>query len=155
MFFLLHKPTQFSSVPWPTGLSGGREWDDSAKILFQSFLWEAIVSNSGMGRDVHSLMLFTAPSPLTTVSTALHGALRCGFGEAVMALTCPKYVSFHLFTANWWWWLLPHAQGLGENVWQFIPCLCFSFLFFFKVEISSHTLIQLFRPGSVLSGSVS
>ena len=31
--------------------------DDSAEIFFQSFLQEAIVSNSGMGRDVHSLML--------------------------------------------------------------------------------------------------
>ena len=31
--------------------------DDSAEILFQSFLQEALVSSSGMGRDVHSLML--------------------------------------------------------------------------------------------------
>ena len=31
--------------------------DDSAEILFQSFLWEALVSSSGMGRDVHTLML--------------------------------------------------------------------------------------------------
>ena len=31
--------------------------DDSAEILFQSFLREALVSSSGMGRDVHSLML--------------------------------------------------------------------------------------------------
>ena len=30
---------------------------DSAKILFQSFVQEAIVSSSGMDRDVHSLML--------------------------------------------------------------------------------------------------
>ena len=28
--------------------------DDSAEILFQFFLWEAVVSNSVMGRDVHS-----------------------------------------------------------------------------------------------------
>ena len=32
-------------------------WDDQAEILFQSFVREAIVSSSGMGRDVHSLML--------------------------------------------------------------------------------------------------
>ena len=32
--------------------------DDSAEILFQSFLQEAIVSSSYMGRDAHSLMLF-------------------------------------------------------------------------------------------------
>ena len=31
--------------------------DDSAEILFQSFLRDAIVSNSGMGRDVRSLTL--------------------------------------------------------------------------------------------------
>ena len=31
--------------------------DGSAEILFQSFLQEAIVSSSGMGRAVHSLML--------------------------------------------------------------------------------------------------
>ena len=31
--------------------------DDSAEILFQSFLQEALVSSPGMGRDVHSLML--------------------------------------------------------------------------------------------------
>ena len=31
--------------------------DDSAEILFQSFLQEALVSSSGMGRDVHSLIL--------------------------------------------------------------------------------------------------
>ena len=30
--------------------------DDSAEILFQSFLQEALVSSSGIGRDVHSLM---------------------------------------------------------------------------------------------------
>ena len=30
---------------------------DSAEILFRSFLQEAIVSDSGMGKDVHSLML--------------------------------------------------------------------------------------------------
>ena len=31
--------------------------DDSAEILFQSFLQKALVSSSGMGRDVHSLTL--------------------------------------------------------------------------------------------------
>ena len=31
--------------------------DDSAEILFQSFLQEAVENSSGMGRDVHSLML--------------------------------------------------------------------------------------------------
>ena len=31
--------------------------DDSAEILFQSFLQEALVSSSGIGRDVHSFTL--------------------------------------------------------------------------------------------------
>ena len=31
--------------------------DDSPEIFFQSFLQEALVSSSGMGRGVHSLML--------------------------------------------------------------------------------------------------
>ena len=31
--------------------------DDLADILFQSFVWEAIVRMSGTGRDVHSLPL--------------------------------------------------------------------------------------------------
>ena len=30
--------------------------NDSAEVLFPSFLKETLVSNSGMGRDVHSLM---------------------------------------------------------------------------------------------------
>ena len=39
------------------GMRGGGDMrDDSAEILFQSSLQEAIFSSSGMGRDVHSLM---------------------------------------------------------------------------------------------------
>ena len=36
---------------------GGEMRDDSPETLFQFFLQEALVSNSGMGNDVHSLML--------------------------------------------------------------------------------------------------
>ena len=36
--------------------------DDSAEILFQSFLQEALVSSSGMGRDVHFLEIWLTPS---------------------------------------------------------------------------------------------
>ena len=36
---------------------GGGMRDDSAKILFQSFQQEALLSKSGIGRDVHSLMV--------------------------------------------------------------------------------------------------
>ena len=44
---------QFRSVPRPLRSSEGDLRDDSAEILFQSFLQEALVSSSGMGRDVH------------------------------------------------------------------------------------------------------
>ena len=38
----------------------------------------------------------------------------------------------------------------------FCVCVCvFFFVFFFEVEISSRTLIPLFMPGSVYSGSAS
>ena len=46
---------QFSSVPWPRG--GGGMRNDSALILFQSSLQEALVSSSGMGWVVHSSTL--------------------------------------------------------------------------------------------------
>ena len=47
------------------------------------------------------------------------------------------------------------CEDFWENVRQFIPRLRFFFLFFFKVEISSCTLISLFRPGLVHSDSAS
>ena len=57
---------------------------------------------------------------------------------------------------DWWfWWLFPHLRGFWDNVWLFIPHLRFLLLFVFEVEISSHTLIPLFMPGSVHSGSAS
>ena len=50
--------------PWQPIGSSGWDWrwtrasgDDSAEILCQPFLQEAIVSSSGICRDVHSLML--------------------------------------------------------------------------------------------------
>ena len=51
------------------------------------------------------------------------------------------------------WWFFLRLRGFLENVWPFIPRLCFSS--FFLVEISSRTLIPLFRPGSVHSSSAS
>ena len=43
--------------PMTDWVVGGDKRDDSAKILFQFFLQEVIVSSSGMGSAVHSLML--------------------------------------------------------------------------------------------------
>ena len=49
----------------------------------------------------------------------------------------------------------PRLRWVQENVQPLIPHLCFFFFYFLKVEISSCTLIPLFRPGSVHRGSVS
>ena len=51
-----------------------------------------------------------------------------------------------------WWWLFARLWGCWENGWPFNPRLHF---FFFKVEISSCTLIPLFRSGSSHNGSAS
>ena len=83
--------------------------DDSAKILFQSFPQEALVSSSSMCRDIHSLMLsaqrflcwtwccppskaqpwcislwLTGLKAQTNQLITLQGTLKNGFGEAVM-----------------------------------------------------------------------
>ena len=47
---------QFS--PLTDWVIGGDMTDDSAEILFQSFLQEVIVSRSGVGRDVQFLVLY-------------------------------------------------------------------------------------------------
>ena len=55
-------------------------------ILFQSFLQWTNFSRSGMGMDVHSLMLSIQHFPLPTMlPPTLQGALKDGFGEAVVA----------------------------------------------------------------------
>ena len=61
--------------------------DDSAEILFQPFLQEAIVSISGMGRDGHSLIL----SIQYFLWWPWHRPpFKDGFGEAVMAYDMPR-----------------------------------------------------------------
>ena len=50
-FYILQKA--LISVPWPRGSSGDMR-DNSAEIPFSSFLQDAFVSSSSMGRDVHS-----------------------------------------------------------------------------------------------------
>ena len=52
----------------------------------------------------------------------------------------------------WWWWLFPGVRGFWEVFDNAFPACAF-FSFFFLVEISSQTLIPLFRPGSAHSGS--
>ena len=56
--FCLFRSIHFSAVQSLDLLDRrGDMRDDSAEILFQSFLQEALVGSSGMGRDVQSLKL--------------------------------------------------------------------------------------------------
>ena len=66
--------------------------NDSAEIFFQSFLQEALVSSSGMGRDVHCLML--SIHHFLCRPRRCHGVLKDGFGEAVVACDMPKSCKF-------------------------------------------------------------
>ena len=85
----------------------GNMGDNSADILFQSFLQEANLSSSGMGRDVHSI--FNVVHPVfrlpTTASPTLQGALMDGFREAVVACDMPEQVSVS--------WQLPERGSCG------------------------------------------
>ena len=61
---------------------------------------------------------------------------------------------FHFL--NLGWWRFPRVRGFLEECSTIHSGLrFFFFFFFFKVEIISRTLIPLFRPGSVYSGSAS
>ena len=89
---------QLSSVPGLIGSLGIS--DDLAEILSQSFLWETIKNNSGMGRDVYSLTLFiqvpTFPL-LTTALPTLQDVLQDGFWEAIIACDMHKPCMFLAF----------------------------------------------------------
>ena len=89
---------QVSLAPWPIRSSGNTA-DDSAEILFHSFLQEAFVSSSCMGRDVRSLML--------SIQHFLcwqrrRPPLKCPEGwfwkGLLWCVTCPNHASFHLIT---------------------------------------------------------
>ena len=60
--------------------------NDSAEILFQSFLQETLLSTVGMWAGVSTLGFVKPAFSLPTIpSSTLQGALKDGFGEAVMA----------------------------------------------------------------------
>ena len=81
--------------------------DNSAEILFQPFLQEAIVNSSGMDRDVHSLMLSIQHFLLLTRALpTFQGALKDGFGETVVACDMPepcKFPSLHSCQKGFLW----------------------------------------------------
>ena len=58
------------------------------------FLLEALVSSSGMGRDVHSDVVHPAFHQPTTELPTLPGAQKDGFGKAVTACGMPEPYKF-------------------------------------------------------------
>ena len=69
--------------------------DDSAEILFQSFPRKAIVSSSGMGRNVS---LFDIVHPAFRLPIEVwYGILKGGFSEAVVARRATVMVTKSLF----------------------------------------------------------
>ena len=80
-------------------MSSGNMADGSAEILFRCFLRKAGVKNSGMGRDVHSLMLS---------SQNFHCWQQCHppskvpwrmvLERMLWYVTCPNHASFCLWT---------------------------------------------------------
>ena len=68
--------------------------DNLAEIRFQSFVLEALVNSSGMGRDVHSFILSIKHFLSITVSPIPQDALKDAFGEAVAACDLPEPCKF-------------------------------------------------------------
>ena len=92
IFITLVTTVHFTSVLWLIGLLGGRGGmtDSSAEILLQTFLQEAMVSRSGIGRDVHSLILSIQPFLCRPGCCVL----KDGFGEAIVVCDMPKLCDF-------------------------------------------------------------
>ena len=90
--------TQLSSVHFLDLLGRqGDMRDNSAEILFQPFLQEAVVSSSGMGGDVHFLTLsiqhfFCRPWHCPSSKRPRRKVLE----RLSRLVTCPNHVSFHL-----------------------------------------------------------
>ena len=129
---------------------------------FSLFLQEAIVSSSGTGRDVCSLMLSIQhflcrprrrtplKAPWRLILERLTWRVTC-LNHANEPLTKTSF-SATCSTCTCTWWLFPwEVFGRRLDHWS----LACAFFFFFLVEISSRTLIPRFRPGSVHSGSAS
>ena len=69
--------------------------DDSAEILFQSFLQEALVGSSGLGLGCPLFDVVHPTFPLPTpASPTLQAAVKDGFGEAVVACDMPETCKF-------------------------------------------------------------
>ena len=120
----------FSFVPWLIGSSGwgvgGGLRDNSAEILFQSFLKEATMSSSGMGRDVHSLMLSISISSANHDNAhpprCLEGRFCGSFRGVWHAQTMPVSISWELPEEVLVW---THKEGTqsssARNRWSCAP----------------------------------
>ena len=79
----------------------------------------------------------------------------CPLDQMLPTRRKPANGLINLYSMNRAWWLFPLLQGFWRMFYHSFPACAFFSLSFFKVEISSCTLIPLFRPGSVHSSSVS
>ena len=92
---------QFSSVPSLIGSLGGGGGlkDNSAEILFKSFLQETLVSSSGKGKEVSLFDVIHPAFPLpTTALPTLQGFLKDVLDRLSWHVTCPNHASFCLLT---------------------------------------------------------
>ena len=112
--------TRFSSVKSLDRLGRRRDLDVSAEIIFQSLLHEAVVSSSGIGRDVHSLALFHVVYPAlpvpSTASPTLHCAPKNGKGGAAMACDMPELCEFPSLDICQESFLWAHKLSLGTQL---------------------------------------
>ena len=97
---------------------GGGITDDSADFLFQSFLQEAIASSSGMDRDAHSFALSIQHFSLPTTASPIHqGALKNGFGEAVVSVSWRLPVEVSADPQRLWFCSAPSRWSLAPRRW--------------------------------------
>ena len=97
--FFWHFSLHFSSVQsfdW-LGCSGDMR-DDSAEILFQPFLQEALVSSSGTGKDVHSMLSIQHCLCWPWRHTPSKVPWRMVLERLSWHMTHPNHASFHLLT---------------------------------------------------------
>ena len=93
-----HEHTTFiSSVQFSPLTDSGGMRDNSAEILFQTFLQDALVSSSGMGRYVHSLVLsiqhfLCQPQHCSPSRVPRRRALE----RLSWCVTCLNHANFHL-----------------------------------------------------------
>ena len=147
MFRELYK--LFTSVqlsPLTYWVVGGDMTDDSAEILFQSFLQEALASSSGVGRNIlHSLMLsiqhFLCRSQRRPPSKVPR---RMVLERLSWCVICPNHASFRLLAVA--------RRGSCGSTRKLISLRTQSLVFCSKEEIRRNSSCTWFRkPGSFFS----